>query len=307
MKYNIKENKEKIIFWVGVLNLLLSLLYILRSFNIFIFCIIISTICFNYSKGEFKKFFLNPTIKNIIKLRKTKKILEEEVVTLNRQKQEIETFIKNKELYLLDIKKHTQILNEISFKEKKMNKNIIILKDKEQDLKDKINEEQSIAKIIEEKERKAKSLKKEVEKLSKEKEILEIEIKQKEKKKNFIDNATLKNIDNLDGIHFERFIMQLLKYLDFDESYTTKETNDYGIDVIAIKNNIKYAIQCKNYINPVGNKSIQEAYSGKDYYDCHVAIVATNSYFTNNAIKQASKNKVVLWDRDEILKMIKSI
>ena len=216
-------------------------------------------------------------------------------------------YVKNKQQYLLNIKKYNEKLNELLLKEKNINRNIIILKDKEQDLKNKIDEEQYISKKLTQEEHKMRFLIKEIDSLNTKKGILSAEIKQDEEKNKFRNNTTLEYIDSLNGIEFEEFIMKLLKYLNFEESYTTKETGDYGIDVIAIKNNVKYAIQCKNYLNHVGNKAIQEAYSGKDYYDCHVAIVVTNNYFTNNAIKQANKNKVVLWDRDDLSKMIRLI
>ena len=113
-------------------------------------------------------------------------------------------------------------------------------------------------------------------------------------------------IDNLAGYEFEEFIASLLNNLGY-EAKVTQESGDYGIDVVAIKDNIRYAIQCKNYSQPVGNKAIQEAYSGKNYYDCHVAIVVTNNHFTTNAINQAKMNKVVLWDRNKLEELIKAL
>lgn len=301
------EKKKQIFFSLGVLSFLIGLVCIPTRFNMFIFCIIISFLCFYYSREKFKKIFLNPIIRNIIKEKKKKRIIEDEINSLKQKKQEIIKFLKNKEQYVLNIDEYNQLLKSLSLKEKRLNKNIIILEEKEKKLRNKIDEEQPISKLIETKEEKIKDLNNHIDNLIIKKSNLQKEEKQLEEKEKFKNNATLEYIDNLDGVEFEKFIMLLLRYLEFKESYTTKETGDYGIDVIAVKNNIKFAIQCKNYIGPVGNKAIQEAYSGKDYYDCHVAIVATNNYFTKNAIKQANKNKVVLWDRDIILKMIKSI
>lgn len=110
-------------------------------------------------------------------------------------------------------------------------------------------------------------------------------------------------IDKLDGFQFESFISLLFNILGF-ESQTTQNTGDFGIDVIAEKDGVRYGIQCKLWQADVGNKAIQEAYSGKDYYECHVAIVITNSHFTGNAYTQADRSKVVLWDRDKLISMI---
>ena len=38
--------------------------------------------------------------------------------------------------------------------------------------------------------------------------------------------------------------------------------------------------------------------SGRDFYECNVAVVLTNSYFSRAAQRLADKIGVVLWDRD---------
>ena len=125
-------------------------------------------------------------------------------------------------------------------------------------------------------------------------------------KKDFIENCNIEKIDILDGLEFEKYFAELLSILEY-KSASTQSTGDYGIDVIAEKDGIRYGFQCKLYSQLVGNKAIQEAYSGKTYYNCHVAIVVTNSYFTSNAINQAEKNGVVLWDRNKLTEIISQI
>lgn len=117
-------------------------------------------------------------------------------------------------------------------------------------------------------------------------------------------NETIEEIDNLNGIEFEEYMGKLLTKLNYKKVKVTKASNDYGIDVLCEKDGVKYAIQCKNYQSPLGNKCVQEAYSGKQYYNCHIGIVATNSTFTSNAKKLAEKNGVLLWDRNILKKMI---
>lgn len=113
-------------------------------------------------------------------------------------------------------------------------------------------------------------------------------------------------IDTLDGIEFEKYMAKILEKTGYSNVKRTPDSNDYGIDVLAEKDGIKYAIQCKNYQSPVGNKCVQEAYSGKQYYNAHVGVVVTNNYFTNNAKELAKKNNIILWDRDALKKMIKT-
>ena len=42
----------------------------------------------------------------------------------------------------------------------------------------------------------------------------------------------------------------------------------------------------------------------KSIYSCHVAAVLTNSTFTNQARKLASKNNVILWDREKLKELV---
>ena len=84
----------------------------------------------------------------------------------------------------------------------------------------------------------------------------------------------------MDGLQFEHRCAELLRYRGFHKVAVTKGSGDQGVDILAQKNGIKYGIQCKYYSYPVGNKAIQEAYAGADFYDCDVAMVMTNSTFT---------------------------
>lgn len=120
--------------------------------------------------------------------------------------------------------------------------------------------------------------------------------------KEFIDINSLSN-----GYAFEQYIADLLERLEYENIKTTQPSNDYGVDILAEKNGIIYAIQCKMYSYPVGNKAIQEVVSGKNFYDAHVAVVATNSVFTKNAKDLARSNNVLLWDKHVLEKMINSI
>ena len=76
----------------------------------------------------------------------------------------------------------------------------------------------------------------------------------------------------------------------------TRGSGDYGIDILAEKDGVTYAVQCKRYTAPVGVKAIQEAYAGRDYYDRMVGAVMTNQYFTAPAVEAAKKLKILLWD-----------
>ena len=106
------------------------------------------------------------------------------------------------------------------------------------------------------------------------------------------------------GLEFEAYCAQLLLNSGFDNVKVTQASNDYGVDIIAIKDEIKYAIQCKFYSENVGNSAVQEVCTGRDYYDCHIGVVMTNAHFTSNAIELARKNRVLLWDHEKLIEFI---
>lgn len=111
-------------------------------------------------------------------------------------------------------------------------------------------------------------------------------------------------IDDMEGHDFEYFCADLLSGRGFLEVEVTKGSGDYGIDILAEKDGVTYAIQCKCYAAPVGVKAVQEAYSGRDYYDRMVGAVLTNQYFTAPAVEAAQKLKILLWDRGYLESMM---
>lgn len=112
------------------------------------------------------------------------------------------------------------------------------------------------------------------------------------------------DFDSMGGHEFESFCADLLKKNEFTDIEVTRGSGDQGIDVLAVKDFVKYGFQCKCYSSSVGNKAVQEALAGKNYYGCHVAVVLTNSHFTSAARELAEQTGVVLWDRDRLLSMV---
>lgn len=113
-----------------------------------------------------------------------------------------------------------------------------------------------------------------------------------------------KALDQMEGYDFEYYCADLLESHGFIDVEVTKSSGDYGIDVLAEKDGVTYAIQCKRYDGPVGVKAVQEAYAGRDYYDRMVGAVMTNQYFTQPAVEAARKLKILLWDRGYLESMM---
>ena len=104
----------------------------------------------------------------------------------------------------------------------------------------------------------------------------------------------------LDGHAFEYFCADLLKYNGFEHIQVTSGSGDFGVDILCEYKSVSYAIQCKCYANTVGNKAVQEIFSGKVFYHCEKAVVITNNYFTAAAEETARLTNVELWDRGRL-------
>ena len=116
-------------------------------------------------------------------------------------------------------------------------------------------------------------------------------------------NATLENFDNLEGLEFENWCANLLRINGFINVEVTRASGDQGVDILAEKGEIKYAIQCKCYSSDLGNSPIQEVHAGKSMYNCHVGAVMTNRHFTSGAKELSKATGVLLWDREKLLQM----
>ena len=107
-------------------------------------------------------------------------------------------------------------------------------------------------------------------------------------------------MDEMEGGEFEEYCAELLQQHGFSEVEVTKKSGDYGVDILAQREGITYAVQCKRYDGPVGVHAVQEVFAGKAFYDRMVAVVMTNQYFTAPAVEMAVKLQVLMWDRDYV-------
>ena len=75
---------------------------------------------------------------------------------------------------------------------------------------------------------------------------------------------------------------------------TTTYTNDYGVDVFAIKGKEKIAVQAKMYgdSRKINRQMIMELHGAKDFFDCTKAIIATNGQVLSDAVLVAEKLKI---------------
>jgi len=113
--------------------------------------------------------------------------------------------------------------------------------------------------------------------------------------------------DDMEGVEFENYCAELLDAAGYENVEITPQSHDYGIDILADRDGISYAIQCKCYSDTLGIRAIQEAYAGRDYYGSMVGAVMTNQYFTKSAVEFAGKLNILLWDGDHVMKLIHEV
>ena len=109
----------------------------------------------------------------------------------------------------------------------------------------------------------------------------------------------------LTGFEFEEYMAQVLRDNGFRHVEVTVECGDQGVDILAVRNGKTYAIQCKNYVDLVGNKAVQEAYAGAQYYGCDIPVVVCPTDFTIPAQELAESTGVELWNEEKLSHMMR--
>lgn len=109
----------------------------------------------------------------------------------------------------------------------------------------------------------------------------------------------LGDIDTMSGMDFEYYIAQLLAERGCDNVSLT-EKYDYGVDIIAEKDGIRWGIQVKRHSGLVKASAVRQVVTGLRLYSCDRAMVITNSTFSNVAQRLAAGNDCVLIDRTKL-------
>lgn len=264
---------------------------------------------FNKFSNPVKRFKVEPGIIN--KLNEHKTMLVEEVKVLKKEKRNLTRKINENKKMLEKSESLSESIHSLEERKLQLEKDIA-----------KLYKATELTLNIKDLEKKVFLLKSEVETLEETRNKTEKDLNDLKENKalliNEIDNLNMNKdeisdnnlfsieyIDSLkDGLAFENYFAKLLDKLGFYDIKITNGSGDFGIDVLASNDNILYGFQCKLYSSAVGNAAIQEAYSGKTHYNCNVAVVVTNNYFTEQACVQAKETRVLLWDRKTLIKKL---
>lgn len=105
--------------------------------------------------------------------------------------------------------------------------------------------------------------------------------------------------EGMSGHDYEHFVAERIREHGWSAE-VTKGSGDHGADIIVENDEHRIVVQCKLYSSNVSNKSVQEAFSAKSYYDCDHACVVSNASFTPAAKQAASKLDVRLLHHDDL-------
>ncbi|MEH7503829.1 restriction endonuclease [Neobacillus drentensis] len=117
-----------------------------------------------------------------------------------------------------------------------------------------------------------------------------------------LNQAGIRDIDQMDGIEFEQYLEVLFKKLGI-RARRTQASSDFGADLI-LEGKERIVVQAKRYQKKVSIRAVQEINSARDYYRAHEAWVITNNFFTKPAIKLAESTNVKLIDRYGLVDLI---
>jgi restriction system protein len=126
--------------------------------------------------------------------------------------------------------------------------------------------------------------------------VLKVAIRLTRKIRSIVRNLRLRDVDAMDGIAFECYVAELLAECGYSNVSLT-EQYDYGVDIIAEKDGVRWGIQTKRYSGLVKAAAVRQVVTGLRLYNCDRAMVITNSTFSAVAKRLADSNECLLVDR----------
>lgn len=110
------------------------------------------------------------------------------------------------------------------------------------------------------------------------------------------------DFETMPGAMFEIFCQDALENSGW--SVVRKAgTGDQGVDLIAKRDGVIIAIQCKRYSKPVGNKAVQEVEAGRQFEQANRAAVVSTADYTPAARQLAASLGVLLLHHEDLKRL----
>jgi len=81
----------------------------------------------------------------------------------------------------------------------------------------------------------------------------------------------------------------------------TATSGDYGGDIVAERDGLRWCLQCKDTVKPSGVQSIQQAIAAAGYYGCDYSAVVSSGGFTEQAMSLTARLKVTLLNKNSLV------
>jgi restriction endonuclease Mrr len=136
-------------------------------------------------------------------------------------------------------------------------------------------------------------------------ELTRVKAQEEERKKL---NETIEKLSEYSALEFEEWFADILKELEYEKVTPTPSSNDEGIDILAEKEGLKVAIQCKHWKKKkVGRPEVQAFLGAIQHAQLTRGILVTTGLFTEGARKMADEHPIKLIDDFELRNLIQEI
>lgn len=112
-------------------------------------------------------------------------------------------------------------------------------------------------------------------------------------------------IDEMGGVEFEQYVAAVLRGRGYSIEFT-RATGDFGVDLIATRNGVRTAVQCKRAARAVNGAAIQQVVAGAAVHDCTTTMVVSNHRYTRAAAQLAEVHDCVLVDRTRLARLARA-
>ncbi len=138
--------------------------------------------------------------------------------------------------------------------------------------------------------------------------VLAIIFRFRKKKRYDLTKITLTDIDQMTGHEFEEYLYVLLRALEYDQTFLTKKSRDFGADLLFYdQENKRTVVQAKRLAEKLGLTAVQEVYTAKAYYEAENAIIITSTNLISEpCLKLAAATEVRIIDREELSEILKA-
>lgn len=112
-------------------------------------------------------------------------------------------------------------------------------------------------------------------------------------------------VDAMAGVEFEHYVAAVLRGIGYTVE-VTKASGDFGVDLIAARDGVRTAVQCKRQARTVNGSAIQQVVAGAAVHHCATTMVVANHRYTRAAEHLAAVHGCVLVDRVQLARLARA-